>query len=66
MGTGSLVVALGEYDIGWHDPDGSLARAAALVERAAAAGAQLVVLPEMATTGFTMDSAHRSEPLSGR
>jgi omega-amidase len=51
-----LRVALGEYDIGWHDPAASLARASAIVAAAAAGGARLVVLPEMCTTGFTMDS----------
>jgi omega-amidase len=58
-----LRVALGEYDIGWHDPDRSLERARALVADAAAAGARLVVLPEMATTGFTMDRA-QATPLA--
>lgn len=53
----ALRVAIGEYDIGWHDPDASLGAAAALVGRAAASGAELVVLPEMATTGFTMDAS---------
>src|SRR5690606_11137885 len=60
-----LRVALGEYDIGWHDPSLSLSRAAALAERAAEAGAELVVLPEMCTTGFTMRPAEQAEPLSG-
>lgn len=60
-----LRVALGEYDTGWHDPVASLERAAALVARAAAAGAHLVVLPEMATTGFTMDAAAQATPLDG-
>jgi predicted amidohydrolase len=50
-----LRVALGEYDIGWHDPERSLGRARSLVADAAAAGAQLVVHPQIATTGFTMD-----------
>jgi omega-amidase len=59
-----LRVALGEYDTGWHDPAGSLARAGAVVRAAAAAGAQLVVLPEMCSTGFTMD-ATQAEPLDG-
>src|SRR3954468_18276408 len=59
-----LRVALGEYDIGWHDPETSLERARALVADAARAGARLVVLPEMATTGFTMDRA-QATPLSG-
>lgn len=61
-----LRVALGEYDIGWHDPSASLARAQRIINRSTAAGADLVVLPEMCTTGFTMDSATFAEPLSGR
>lgn len=61
-----LRVALGEYDTGWHDPEVSLERAARVVERAAAAGAELVALPEMCTTGFTMDSAAQAEPADGR
>ena len=61
----ALRVALGEYDVGWEDPAGSLARAEALVARAAAAGARLVALPEMCATGFTMDSARWAEPLDG-
>lgn len=60
----TLRVALGEYDIGWHDPDASLDRAARIVEAAAASGSRLVVLPEMCTTGFTMD-ADLAEPIDG-
>jgi predicted amidohydrolase len=59
-----LRVALGEYDIGWHDPDASLERARELIARAAKAGARLVVLPEMTTTGFTMDVG-QATPLTG-
>ncbi len=51
----TLRVALGEYDIGWHDPATSLERAARITESSARAGARLVVLPEMCTSGFTMD-----------
>lgn len=65
MSGGALRVALGEYDTGWHDPAGSLARAADVVRRAAEAGAALVALPEMCTTGFTMDSARHAEPVDG-
>ena len=53
----TLRVALGEYDTGWHSPRASLAAAEALVREAARCGARVVVLPEMATTGFTMDGA---------
>ena len=59
-----LRVVLGEYDIGWHDPATSLDRASAVVSAAAASGARFVVLPEMCTTGFTMD-AELAEPLTG-
>jgi omega-amidase len=52
-----LTVALGEYDTGWHDPRASLAAAAKLARSAAAVGVDVVVLPEMATSGFTMDTA---------
>jgi predicted amidohydrolase len=62
--TKSLRVALGEYDIGWHDAAVSLERASNLVAQSAASGAQLVVLPEMSTSGFTMD-VNFAEPLAG-
>ena len=60
-----LTVALGEYDTGWHDVAGSLERARTLVSDAARAGAGLVVLPEMTTTGFTMDTTHQAESRDG-
>ncbi len=59
-----LRVALGEYDTGWHDPATSLVRAEEVVRAAAVADAALVVLPEMCTTGFSMDAA-QAEPLDG-
>lgn len=62
--TQPLRVVLGEYDIGWHDSATSLERASAIVAAAAASGARFVVLPEMCTTGFTMD-ADLAEPLEG-
>ena len=56
MSPRTLTVALGEYDTGWHSPESSLASATRVATHAAAFGARLVVLPEMATTGFTMDT----------
>ena len=61
----TLRVGLGEYDTGWEDPATSLRRADLVVARAAQRGAGLVVLPEMCTTGFTMDSRRLAEPLDG-
>jgi predicted amidohydrolase len=60
----TLKIALGEYDIGWQDPSTSLDRASSVVAEAVAGGAQLVVLPEMCTTGFTMDVS-LAEPIGG-
>jgi len=53
--TARLTVALGEYDTGWHDPKTSIATASRLVTRVAEVGADLVVLPELATTGATIE-----------
>lgn len=61
----TLRVALGEYDIGWHDPVTSLARAAEVIAKAREGGADLVVLPEMCTTGFTMEAERWAESLDG-
>lgn len=61
----TLRVALGEYDTGWGNPDASLDRASVCVSRAAASGARLVVLPEMCTTGFTMEPDRWAEGIDG-
>jgi predicted amidohydrolase len=61
----TLRVALGEYDTGWHDPALSLSRAGDLIARAAKSRARLVVLPEMCTTGFSMEPGGHAEPLGG-
>lgn len=59
-----LRVALGEYDTGWHDPDASLRRAHDVIAGAARLRARLVVLPEMCSTGFTMEGTRWAEALS--
>jgi predicted amidohydrolase len=53
--TTRLTIALGEYDTGWHDPKTSIAAASRLVTRVAEVGADVVVLPELATTGATTE-----------
>lgn len=60
----NLQIALGEYDTGWHAPVKSLAAAGKVIRAAKVAGADLVVLPEACTTGFTSDVS-RVEPLDG-
>ncbi len=60
-----LAVALGQYDTGWHDPVQSLSRARGIAEQARAAGAHLLVLPEMCTSGFTMDVEKFAERPNG-
>ena len=65
-GPAPLRVVLGEFDTGWQDAPVALQRAAGVVERAAQYGADLVVLPEMCTTGFTMESTAYAESLDGR
>jgi predicted amidohydrolase len=62
---GRLTVALGEYDTGWHDPAQSMARAREIAQQAESAGADLLVLPEMCATGFTMDADEFAEPTDG-
>lgn len=60
-----LRVALGEYDTGWEDPETSLARAADVVAGATRRHARVVVLPEMCTTGFTMEPERWAEAPDG-
>lgn len=60
--TTRLTVALGEYDTGWHDPRTSIESAGRLIRRVAEVGADLVVLPELATTGATTEGG-RAVPL---
>ena len=49
-----MIVAGLQLDIVWEDPRANFERAAGLADRAAAAGARLLVLPEMFATGFSM------------
>lgn len=59
----SLRAALGEYDTGWHDPAASVRRARDVIAAAARLKARLVILPEMCTTGFTMEGDRWAEVL---
>ena len=52
-------------DIVWEDPPANHARLAPRIEAAAAAGADLVLLPEMFPCGFSMDTQKTGEPVDG-
>ncbi|MDP7068664.1 MAG: carbon-nitrogen family hydrolase [Acidimicrobiales bacterium] len=61
----SLKIAAIQHNIVWEDPDVNFQRLAPQIQRAAAAGGQLLVLSEMFSTGFTMNSELCAEPLEG-
>ena len=65
MTTDKIVVALGEYDTGWHNPAGSLSGAREIAWQAKAASADLLLLPEMFATGFTMEAESFAESEGG-
>ena len=49
-------------DVTWHDPAANCARIQSLVDSASPAKGDIVVLPEMFATGFTMDSSLAEPP----
>ena len=58
-----LELALIQTELAWQDPAANRAHFQALLEQAR--GADLIVLPEMFSTGFCMDSAALAEPEDG-
>jgi predicted amidohydrolase len=58
-------VAAVQHDICWEDPPATFALLAPRIAEAAAAGARLVVLAEMYSTGFSMESDRIAEPADG-
>jgi len=58
-------VAAAQMDIVWHDRDANHAKIRQMAERAKGAGADLLVFPEMAPTGFSMDTSVTAEPADG-
>ncbi len=54
-----------QLDLAWEDPARNHHKAREWVACAARAGAQLVVLPEMFASGFSMDTAKVAEPHDG-
>ncbi|MBX7071011.1 MAG: carbon-nitrogen family hydrolase [Microthrixaceae bacterium] len=60
-----MIVAAIQHDISWRDAAATRRDLGPMVERAAASGARLIVLPEMYATGFSMDAAEICEPEDG-
>ncbi|MHB1372088.1 MAG: nitrilase-related carbon-nitrogen hydrolase, partial [Pseudomonadaceae bacterium] len=58
-----LELALVQTSLAWHDAPANRERFAAMLEQAR--GADLVILPEMFTTGFSMEAAALAEPEEG-
>jgi predicted amidohydrolase len=58
-------VAAIQHDIVWEDRDATLARVAPRVAEAAAAGADLVLLPETFAVGFSHRTDRTAEPVDG-
>lgn len=59
----NLNIALVQTTLAWHDRQANLEHFDLLLEQAR--GADLIVLPEMFTTGFSMDSQTLAEPENG-
>jgi predicted amidohydrolase len=60
-----MKVAAVQHDVVWEDPAANFARLGPQIAAAAGAGARLVVLTEMFSTGFTLDVEHLAEPVDG-
>lgn len=58
-------VAALQFDIAWEDPATNYRRLEPWIASAAAAGARVLVLPEMFACGFSMDTARVAEPPDG-
>jgi omega-amidase len=60
-----MKIAAAQMDIVWHDRKANHAKARRFAEQAKDAGADLLVLPEMFSTGFSMDVSVTAESLDG-
>lgn len=61
-----MKAALLQMDIAWEDPERNFATIEGHARAAAAAGADLLVLPEMFGYGFSMNTSAIAEPYNGR
>jgi omega-amidase len=60
-----MKVAAAQMNVAWHDRWANHTKARDLAEQAKKGGADLLILPEMFSTGFSMDTSLTPEPLDG-
>ncbi|MBN2622186.1 MAG: carbon-nitrogen family hydrolase, partial [Acidimicrobiales bacterium] len=60
-----MKIAVVQHDIVWEDKAANVARLGPMIEAAAGTGARLVVLSEMFSTGFSMNTDVTAEPEGG-
>ena len=60
----ALTVSIIQADLAWHDPTSNLSGFSEAI-RSIAKKTDLIVLPEMFTTGFTMDAAANADRMNG-
>ncbi len=60
-----MKLCLIQHDIVWENPEANFERLAPMIEKACKKGAGLVVLAEMFSWGFSMDTEHIAEPPDG-
>lgn len=60
-----MKVAAAQMDIAWHDRSANHTKVRRLAAQAKSSGADLLILPEMFSTGFSMDISITAEPLDG-
>ncbi len=60
----SLNISALQLDLAWHDPASNYAKVEALLAKESLVG-ELIVLPEMFTTAFSMEAATQAEQMQG-
>jgi omega-amidase len=60
-----MKIAAAQMNIAWHDREANHGKIRDMTESAKKAGADLIVFPEMAATGFSMDTDATAEALDG-
>ncbi|MFA5883025.1 MAG: carbon-nitrogen family hydrolase [Acidimicrobiia bacterium] len=60
-----MKVAAIQHDVVWEDRDANFTRLAPMIADAAADGARVVLLTELYSTGFSLDTARTAEPEDG-